>query len=226
MIRFVVGDPAIFSPLHWKNGKKHFATKILLAIMVNLWVGIPYFSLQQFPIFPVTQIPETMVDKWIPFTPQHIWIYQTLYLYTGIGLFFQGLKNSMIHYISGIAVISLLANGCFFAFPTMVPRPDPGSAGQAYLQFIEWEAPLNAFPSLHVALAVYAALYLNQRLHLPVISKFALTVLWPLLIIYTTLSTKQHYIVDVIGGSILAWLVFRIICKEVFIQKLKAIFPE
>lgn len=73
-----------------------------------------------------------------------------------------------------------------------------------------FDAPLNAFPSLHVAIPVTATLFIylrNRRLGLylaPV----------TVLIILSTVLIKQHAVVDIIGGLLLAFGVFK--CRHIF----------
>jgi membrane-associated phospholipid phosphatase len=65
---------------------------------------------------------------------------------------------------------------------------------------------VNAFPSLHVSLTILAVLFVFARSW-----KWGVRLL-PLgvLIILSTLFIKQHAVVDVIGGLLLAWVVFRL----------------
>jgi membrane-associated phospholipid phosphatase len=65
------------------------------------------------------------------------------------------------------------------------------------------DAPLNAFPSLHAAFAVFSALCaarVFRELQIHRLWKFALGV-WAVLILAGTLLTKQHTVVDVFAGS-------------------------
>jgi membrane-associated phospholipid phosphatase len=92
----------------------------------------------------------------------------------------------------------------FVAYPTVAPRPavivgDGFAAWSLRLQYeLDW--PYNCFPSLHVAHSFVSALTC-YRVHKGV---GLAAVLWASLIGVSTLFTKQHYVVDVVGGTLIA----------------------
>jgi membrane-associated phospholipid phosphatase len=67
------------------------------------------------------------------------------------------------------------------------------------------DAPGNALPSLHVATALFTALWIERLLHeigTPAALR-RLNWLWLTLIVYATLATKQHLLLDVLAGGAL-----------------------
>jgi membrane-associated phospholipid phosphatase len=105
----------------------------------------------------------------------------------------------------------LVSYAVFLAYPTVTSRPEE-LAGDG---FFDWTLGLiydadiryNCFPSLHVAQCFIAALVCH-RVHRGVGS---VAVGWACLVALSTLFTKQHYVVDVLGGVALAgvaWLSF------------------
>ena len=66
------------------------------------------------------------------------------------------------------------------------------------------DKPLNAFPSLHVGMSTLATLFVYRKR-----KKLGLAVLpVTVLIILSTVFIKQHVLLDVAGGLVLAGLVY------------------
>ncbi len=68
------------------------------------------------------------------------------------------------------------------------------------------DAAGNAFPSLHVATAVFASIRLHALLSRIGFSAWVrgISAIWALAIVFSTIATKQHVAVDVAGGTALA----------------------
>ena len=67
------------------------------------------------------------------------------------------------------------------------------------------DASGNACPSLHVAFAVFTAIWLGHLLRQMRIGRLirAISWLWCLGILYSTIATRQHVSLDVLAGAIL-----------------------
>ena len=72
------------------------------------------------------------------------------------------------------------------------------------------DATGNACPSLHVAFAVYAGCWLSRMLHLLDAGRGwrGLNWCWCVLIVLSTMTTKQHVFLDVLCGIVLGSVVF------------------
>ncbi|MBI3551607.1 MAG: phosphatase PAP2 family protein [Elusimicrobia bacterium] len=180
--------------------------KLALTLALNVWVCVPYFWLQRRVFFPVTPMPVSRLDALIPFSAWTVWLYQSLYLLTPVGPWLSEEREPLLRYAFGLAGISLLCDAFFLFFPTSVLlRPDPAGLDALYRLLVRMDAPLNAFPSLHAALAVYSALCCRALVRGGRDSgawKF-LPLTWSGFIIYATLATKQHVVIDAIGGTAL-----------------------
>lgn len=106
---------------------------------------------------------------------------------------------------------SVLAYTVFVLFPSSYPRPelfsddDPTSS----LLLLVWavDRPNNTFPSLHVALPFVLALACLEDDR-----RLGRWLVWVALVpSLATLTVKQHYVVDVIGGGALALVVHTIV---------------
>lgn len=100
----------------------------------------------------------------------------------------------------------------FILFPTTCTRPDPSvlsSSLAGYLLRFTWyvDAPVNVFPSLHVALCFCYVLCLAD--YFKKYSYLIVGSLWTLAIIASTLFTKQHHLPDALLGLVFAYLMYK-----------------
>ena len=193
--------------------KSQLKLKILLLISASIVAGVPYFLLQRYIFFSVTIMPSSFIDKWISFNDKGIWLYQSLYFLTSFVALQFIEKEKLLQYSMGVILICIISY-CFFLFvPTECPRPSANGTCTFYQRFVTIESPLNAFPSLHVALAMYAALSATYYTEINKIWRFIVW-FWALAIVYSTLITKQHVMIDVLGGGVLAIIIYKIGKKE------------
>ncbi|MCU7647197.1 phosphatase PAP2 family protein [Pseudomonas piscis] len=144
----------------------------------------------------------TPLDELIPFVAQSWFLYVLFFPFVLLAAAyasqqgFEALRNA-----TGIAfVVGLL---CFWLFPEQVPRPDLGVLGSGFLQqrlSRMWQLDLacNGFPSLHVTVTCLACRALWGRRGKWLVAGSGL------LICLSTLTLKQHTLVDVAGGLLLA----------------------
>ena len=186
--------------------KSHFVLKTI-GITLFMWVFFTgYFYLLKNPIFPVTMMPLTALDVAVGFKPATLFLYVSLWLYVTLPPALQATRRELIYY--GLAVGGLCVAGlaCFLFWPTAVPAANidwEQSYGFSILKGVD--AAGNACPSLHVATAVFSAMWLN-RLLLEVGAPRIVRVfnwVWCVAIAYSTLATKQHVAVDMLAGAIL-----------------------
>ena len=170
---------------------------------------LAYFELLRNPSGPVLVMPLTALDAAIPVQPAALLAYVSLWLYVGIPAGLMASVRQLVVYGLWAAVLCLLGLACFWAWPTAVPVQalpvDLAShPGFALLQGLD--AAGNACPSLHVATAVFSAVWIARLLRgvaAPIWPQ-ALNLLWLLLIVYSTLAIKQHVVLDVLAGTLLA----------------------
>ena len=98
----------------------------------------------------------------------------------------------------------------FLAYPTTNTRPlttDGGLWNQAALWLYSIDAADNLFPSIHCLVSWFCYLGIRGRKEIPVWYQRVSMVI-AVLVFASTLLTKQHVIVDVAGGILLAELCF------------------
>ncbi|HEX2462830.1 MAG TPA: phosphatase PAP2 family protein, partial [Vicinamibacterales bacterium] len=102
----------------------------------------------------------------------------------------------------------------FLVYPTRAPRPE-AVAGEGFmvwgLRFLyDADPPYNCFPSLHVAHSFVSALTC-YRVHRGV---GIAAVVCAALVGLSTLFTKQHYVLDVIAGVLLACVAYVVFLRR------------
>jgi membrane-associated phospholipid phosphatase len=178
------------------------------AFMATFFYG--YFAALNSPVHPVTVMPTTQFDEWVAFWPPAFYLYASLWVYTSLVPALQPNLLRLVAYGCAIGALCLAGLGMFVFFPTAVPYVSSSWTADPTLSLLHsLDAPGNAFPSLHVATAIFTALCLQKLLReLPSPAWLKLlNWLWCVLIVYSTLAIKQHVIWDAVAGTVLA-LVF------------------
>lgn len=165
-----------------------------------------YFHVLRHPAHAVTPMPLIALDHVIAFQPLALLPYLSLWFYVGMPpALLYGLRE-LIAYGCWIAALCLAGLACFHFWPTEVPRFAIDPAQHPAFGVIQGiDAAGNACPSLHVATAMFSALWLDRLLR-EIGAGARLRAgnwLWFALIAYSTLAIKQHVALDALGGLLL-----------------------
>ena len=210
---------------------KTFSTeKYVVSFLVFVFLAIPYFGISHYyGDLSVTVLPlRNAIDDQIPLVPFSIWYYLGGLYLTAIASVFL-FQTRVSFYLSMLCAI-LCGSFCFVifsVFPTVYPQPTlnylgvvvsnegyqtwsiPGdwlsSVMMTYLYKVD--KPVNTFPSLHVTYGMI--LYLGIVRDRPNLN-LALG-LNAFLLYVTTLTTKQHFVLDGLVGGLLAYIVFKVL---------------
>jgi membrane-associated phospholipid phosphatase len=182
--------------------------KWTLGLTAAVVQSLVYFGIGHLTLTRSTELLRTRLDDAIPFWPWTGWFYIPFYagifIICIVGFRSRALFNRAIG--SVVLVMSIGALGHIFIgaeYPRPVihpPYPDLSSAFLALVQRID--PPGNVFPSLHVAQTSGLALILCRDR--PGLGRVA--VVMGAILALSTLTTKQHFIADVIAGYLLAFL--------------------
>jgi membrane-associated phospholipid phosphatase len=151
-------------------------------------------------------------ERHIPFVPFFVLPYLSIDLFF-IGAPFLLRSEGELKVLAWRIACAILVAGVFFLVLPLrfaFARPQTGGClGAVFGWFLALDAPFNLFPSLHAALClllveVYAKK--SNRLVRPFV------LLWFGLIALSPLFTRQHHLVDILGGFLLA------ICCRAFIS--------
>jgi membrane-associated phospholipid phosphatase len=201
-------------------------------LMRNWWIKAPgeaffiwgffeaYFFLLRYPHAQVFTMPLTELDHAIP---MQFWAwgpYLTLWFYTTLPPSLMPDLRQLIFYGLSVGACCLLGLTFFYFCPTVIPFIEhPAGATLALLEGVD--AAGNACPSLHVAIAVFSALWLGHQLRAIGASAYWRlgNWVWCLAIAYSTLATKQHVVLDVLAGAVLG-----VVCAVVSLRVYRRFF--
>jgi membrane-associated phospholipid phosphatase len=186
-------------PAQWKV--KTFAPPALMTVFF-----VAYFLVLKNPLFPVTTMPLVAADAWIAFAPWSLPLYVSLWIYLLLAFALLSEREEMVAYGEGVVGLAVTGLGIFLFFPTAVPSPAIDWENHPEFQFLKSiDATGNACPSLHVAFAIFTALWLGRvlgKLGSPGWLRWS-NWIWCVGIVYSTMATRQHVALDVVAGAVL-----------------------
>lgn len=173
-----------------------------LTILVThavFWSLYAYTS--RHPLFAPRELPFLPGERSIPCLGWTSYVYLSLLLEIPLAMFLLPKEGygRVVCIGAGIVMLHVLV---FVCFPTVYPRA--GRAGHWAIGII-WSAdrPTNAFPSLHVALSSYLA-FAVWRMRRRIWG--ASLLVWAVAIAVSTLTVKQHYVLDSLAGMAVAFI--------------------
>lgn len=202
------------------KSKKHFLT-LTIFLILTLW-----FAYLKKTIIP-THIMDSYIDSKIPFIKEFVIAYYFWFAYMAIGFVYLGFVSKKDFYKLEL----FLALGMSISFIIFIVYPNaqfprPAVKGNDVFSFLvnfiySHDGTNNVFPSIHVcnAIGVHLALVncesFKNKVTLKYLSLFAM-----LSICASTVFIKQHSIIDVIGGILLASIIYSCIyiLPKLFLQ--------
>ncbi len=186
-------------------------TKLFWGLSLYAVAGSAYLLTNHFPLRPPIELPMTSLDNWVPFLPYTLWIYLSEYLFFLVVYYHIENLDTANKYLYALAALSAISALIFIVFPTTYPRhlfPLPGDLDPftafSFRILRESDNPTNCSPSLHVSSVFLSAfLFINEQK-----KKLANFLFWGVLIALSTLTTKQHYLADVVSGIALSLAVY------------------
>lgn len=159
----------------------------------------------------------TDLDKIIPFIKVFILPYMFWHPFIYMCMAYFCLKDRKIYYSTFISIVigRIVAYTIFYKFQTYVPRPilhGNDLFTKLVLDLYNTDKPYNCFPSVHV---IDSYLMIKGIINIGDKNKLVhvLINLTSVMIILSTQLIKQHVIMDVVGGIILAEIAFNGVFK-------------
>lgn len=181
----------------------HWCLKAIGTMAFTALFFYGYFYLLSHPVSIPTQMPLTLVDEWAAFTPQFLYFYLSLWVYVSLVPALMRSKKELIRYGVYVGILCIAGISIYIVFPTVVPPSNIDWSRYPDFAFLKsMDAAGNAFPSMHVASALFSYVWLNRHLMQMQAPKGLMIVnlVWCLGILYSTMATKQHVFLDVVGG--------------------------
>jgi len=188
----------------WCRGLRWWPAKLAGTTLGMTLFFVAYFAVLHHPLFTVTIMPLTAVDRLIRFRPEALPLYFSLWFYVSLVPALLVDRRELRSYALAAAAICFIGLGIFLLWPTTVSWPDANWSQHPAFAFLQSvDASGNACPSLHVAFAVFTAFWLGRLLRQMDAGKTAgaLNGLWCLGIIYSTVAIRQHVVLDVFAGA-------------------------
>jgi membrane-associated phospholipid phosphatase len=153
-------------------------------------------------------------DDQIPFVSGFVWLYVLHYVLPLLVVLLLPRIRYYKDMLLSIALLFAVSFSIFLVFPVQMTRPAStgnGLSGRAvsYIYAID-NPPVNAFPSIHVAMSVLVALIARYN-HRGIGNLFLLLALG---IAISTLHVKQHWIADVAAGAMPGFAVCRLVYRR------------
>lgn len=182
---------------------------LLLLVAVNMLAY--YGGMALSGVFPVHNwaLP---IDDWFPIRPIWAVIYVSSFVLWVVNYILISRDSSpMVYRLAAADITGKCIGFLFFLFlPTTIQQPSLAEFGwEAFLLRIVYffDEPTNLFPSLHCFMSWMAFRPMLNCKHFHRSYKIIVFV-WCLLIFVSTLYTKQHVFLDVLGGWLLAELCY------------------
>ncbi|HJQ40564.1 MAG TPA: phosphatase PAP2 family protein, partial [Thermoanaerobaculia bacterium] len=182
---------------------------VLLVSLVPLYIFIAEWNAGR-----TMHAPALALDRSIPLQPAWALVYGALYFFLIVVPVLvireeEQIRRTVFAYL----FIWITAYVFFLLYPTVAPRP-PAIVGDGFavtgLRFLYGaDPPYNCFPSLHVAHSFVSALAC-LRVHRGL---GVFTLVCAALVGLSTLFTKQHYVLDVIAGIVLAGIAYALFLR-------------
>lgn len=187
--------------------KNKYSMGALLAVIAT----VMYMTTNHIHLFPPQLLPMGAIDRQVPFIPQTVWIYTSeYYLFLTVYLLCKDVRN-LNRYAYAFLTLQSISVIIFMLWPTTYPRdqfPLPEDLDPLtywlFSSLRETDSPASCAPSLHVS-SVYLSsfMFLNEQRR-----KFPFFFLWATAVAATTLTTKQHYLIDVVTGFLMSVIIY------------------
>ena len=194
----------------------HSGNKLPMGFVMWFVAAFMYLTTNHFPLSEPQLLNMTWVDQNIPFLPRSVWIYTSEYLYFGLAYASIRSSENLSRYFFSFLSLQAVSVFIFMLWPTTYPRdlyPLPETLDSLtfglFSSLRTTDTPASCCPSLHVSSITLSALvFWDERRKL-----FPWFAIWGAAINLSTLTTKQHYLVDVLAGLAMAgffyWLFHR-----------------
>jgi membrane-associated phospholipid phosphatase len=150
----------------------------------------------------------TVFDRAVPFVPAWVVIYLVCYVFWIANYILISRQGKVAWYRFATADIlsRCICAVIFIVLPTTNIRPEVVGSGvfnELMRLVYQLDAPYNLFPSIHCLVSWLCYVGIRGNHKIPVYYR-AFSCIFALLVCASTQFTKQHYLVDVVGGIFLA----------------------
>ncbi len=156
----------------------------------------------------------TDLDRMVPVISWFVYIYFLSFPFWAVNyiLIARGEKKQFFQFLTADLASRVVCLFFFVFLPTTNVRPEITGTSLSD-EILRWlysiDQPTNLFPSIHCLVSWFCFIGIKKRTDIPVWYK-GFSCIFAVLVFVSTQVTKQHYLVDVIGGVLLAEVTYRV----------------
>lgn len=169
-------------------------------------------------------------DRAVPLVPEFVFIYLGCYLFWAANYIMSARfgKENFYKFVTADLSSRVVCLLFFVLLPTTNVRPEL-SGDSVSIHLMEWlyrmDLPVNLFPSIHCLVSWFCYIAVRGKKEIPVWYR-GFSCIFALLVAASTQFTKQHYIVDAIGGILLAEATWFLSCRFRYYGIIKKCFEN
>lgn len=183
--------------------RKHYLKVALVAY--SLWLLVFEAVGCYVETLPTIDITSAL-DRQIPLVPEWVWVYCLCYIFPFVPLLIAKDWHRFNRGLISIVFANIVAFVVYVAFPVAIPREPMGSTLSermlAFIYHIDFNPAVTELPSLHVTFS-WLVYFMCRKQGLNRLAESAVLAV-AIGISLSTMFVKQHLIVDVIAGLVLA----------------------
>lgn len=170
------------------------------------------------------------IDRAVPLVPEFVFVYLGCYAFWAANYIMSAWFGKDEFYKFTAADISsrVVCLLFFICLPTTNIRPELVGDSLS-MQLLKWlysvDLPVNLFPSIHCLVSWFSYIAIRGRKEIPAWYR-GFSCFFALLVAASTQFLKQHYIVDAIGGILLAEGMYRLSCRYQYYGIIKKCFEN
>ena len=193
-------------------GWQHLGLTLVLTALLSAWWVLVYGGANYVAEQHTYRVRLHLdAELHVPFVPAAVLGYMSLYPLLWAAPFILRERRDLIAFAATLAAVTGVAGLCFLLLPadSFFPKPPPMGVWEGLIRFAkELALAHNWAPSLHVALSVVCIVIYARRAPGPVA---AILWTWSLVIAVSTVLLHQHYLIDIVTGYALAWVMVRLL---------------
>lgn len=197
--------------------KLSFLYLVVLAVQSAIYQFTGWLNEMHFQKVRIVDV-KMVVDDWIFFSEFAVWPYSLYYILLIAPLILCRNEKIFFPFLKSFIFVSIIADIMFLLVPISGPRISVQSIGESISSVVlmglyQIDRNTNCFPSLHSAhsllIAYFLRLYYGAKSLIPIFFQVA-----AILVIISTLVTKQHWFSDIVMAVIISVMALRIYGKE------------
>ena len=180
-----------------------FRARLGIVLALGVVQTTLYFTLNHHPPRASHLLPLTALDRAIPFWPGTVWAYVALLACELVLPPLVRTREMFLRLVVAYVLAMSLAFAIYALYPTHYPRPEQSNPSWVWQVLLAQDTPECCLPSVHILVPALAAWAISRERKK----------IWPLVLVAlltpSVITTRQHYVWDVLAAlvlAVLAWI--------------------